>query len=132
LRNRTFILGAILLVLTLAVDIYLFFLGLFVLGIFSLIGTSLVFSAAMFWFMHLEDTKFHFQKPVLIIPIAILGSAVALVFDQTPMIIQKTPENLEQIGNLMMSRYQIALWLSSAIVFFVFIISSSVLTKRDL
>jgi hypothetical protein len=132
LKNRVFFLGILLVVMTLAVDIYLFYLGLFVLALFSIIGTSLVFSGAMFWFMHLEDTKFHFRKPTLLIPIAILGSAICLVFNQVPMIIQKTPENLEQIGNLMMSRYQIALWLSSVLVFFVFVISSSVLAKKGL
>jgi hypothetical protein len=128
LRNSAFLLGSFIFLIILIVDGGMFFVGMKVLGIFSIISSILVFASGMVWLIYRDDAKIYIRHKALVFPIAIFGIAILTALKQVPVDLQLTPENLEQTGNLLMSRYQIGLWIVAALIFFIFVMASSLLS----
>src|SRR5437762_2668074 len=59
MKKKAFYLGAILFSATLAVDAALIGSGVVVLGIFSLLGTILIFSSSIIWLIRQDDQNLH-------------------------------------------------------------------------
>jgi hypothetical protein len=104
--------------------------GLVSLGIFSFIGTLLLFASSIIWLIYRDDTELHLRKIWLAIPIAIFGGGLAFSFQQLGLQFSATNENLIEVGNLVMSRYQIGMWTVSALILFMFIIAASLVTRN--
>jgi NADH:ubiquinone oxidoreductase subunit 6 (subunit J) len=130
LKNKAFIVGALLLLMTVAIDVLMYANGLWALALFSFIGTILVFASSLVWLVYRDDTLLYVRRVYLIIPLAIFGIALNLCFHKIPMGFAPSPENLEEVGNLLMSRYQIALWIVSTLIFFMFITSGSLMGRK--
>ncbi len=130
MKNLAFVLGRLVLAITLTVDIGIFFNGMKVLGIFSLISSLLVFAAGMVWLIYRDDGRVYFKRKSLFIPITLFGLSIVAALREIPIDFKVTNENLEEVGNLLMSRYQMALFIVSVLVFFVFVIASSLLSSE--
>ncbi len=128
MKNKAFLMGSFIFLIIVGVDLFMFFDGMKTLGIFSFLSSLLVFASGMVWLIYRDDSKIYFCKPSLLVPIAIFGGAVTMVLKQVPMDLQMTPENLEETGNLLMSRYQIGLWLVATLIFFIFVMASSLMS----
>lgn len=127
MRNRAFLVGSFIFLVLIGVDLVMYLNGMKVLGIFSFLASLLVFASGMVWLIYRDDSRIYFRKPILLIPIAIFGAAVTMTLQQVPLYFRLTPENLEEAGNLLMSRYQIGLWIISILIFFLFIMASSLM-----
>jgi hypothetical protein len=130
MNKPAFIIGTVIALVTVGLDVQMLLVGQSALGLFSFIGTLLVFASSMIWLIYRDDGKAHFRRMTLAIPVFILGLAVLFTFKQMPILSLQTPESLNESGNLLMSRYQVGLWLVSLCIFFVFIISSSLMVRR--
>jgi hypothetical protein len=128
MKNRAFLLGSFIFLIIVAVDGVMFFDGMKTLGIFSFLSSLLVFASGMVWLIYRDDSKIYFSRSVLLVPIVIFGGAITAVLKQVPMDLQMTPENLEETGNLLMSRYQIGLWIVAILIFFIFVMASSLMS----
>lgn len=128
MKNYAFFFGATIFILILGIDTTMYLNGMRALGIFSFLGSLLVFASGMIWLIYRDDRGVYFRRPILFIPIAIFGGAVGLILKQVPLEIRPTAENLEEVGSLLMSRYQIGLWIVAIIIFFVFVMASSMLS----
>jgi hypothetical protein len=132
MNKPAFLIGTAIALVTANLDFQMLFMGQSALGLFSFIGTLLVFASSMIWLIYRDDGKVYFRRLTLIIPVFVLGLAIYSTFKQMPILSLQTPESLNESGNLLMSRYQIGLWLVSISIFFVFIISSSLMVRKRL
>jgi len=128
MKNYAFFLGSLVFALILVVDGMMYLNGMKALGIFSFLGSLLVFASGMVWLIYRDDRKIYFRRAFLLFPIAIFGGAISLILKQVPMELRPTAENLEEVGSLLMSRYQIGLWIVAILIFFVFVMASSMLS----
>jgi NADH:ubiquinone oxidoreductase subunit 6 (subunit J) len=131
MKKGAFYTGCLIFSLTVLIDVGIYTIGLKTLGIFSLIGTLLVFGASMIWLIYMEDNHHYFRKPILVIPIGIFAVALVESFKQTSIQYRSTTESLDEVGNLLLSRYQMILWIVSIIIFFMFIVASTLISRRS-
>ena len=127
-KNYAFLLGSFIFLLVVSVDAAMFINGMKALAIFSFMSSLLVFAAAMVWLIYRDDAKIYFRNSLLIIPLIAFGASISQVMKQVPMELRYTPENLDEVGNLLMSRYQIGLWIVAMTIFFIFIMASSLMS----
>jgi hypothetical protein len=130
LRTGSFLVGTFILVMTLFVDGTMFTNGLISLAIFSFIGTLLLFASSIIWLIYRDDTKLHFRRIWLVIPLSVFGLGLAFTFQQLRLQYIPTNENLGEVGNLVMSRYQIGMWCVSALILFMFVVAASLVTRH--
>jgi NADH:ubiquinone oxidoreductase subunit 6 (subunit J) len=129
-RNRAFVLGASLFTLTIAIDAMIIAQGLEVLGVLSLIGSILVFASAIVWLIYQDDGALHIRKVWVAVPLAVFGVAVAKMFDSSGIGMFRGNENIQEVGNLLMSRYQLGLWSVSTTLLISFVIAASLMVRR--
>ncbi len=122
--------GTFLLLLTLIVDGVMFGSGLVSLAIFSIIGTLLLFASSIIWLIYRDDTQVHFRRIWHAIPISVFGGGLLFTFQQLSLKYNHTGENLGEVGNIIMSRYQIGMWIASTTIFFMFVIAASLVTRN--
>jgi hypothetical protein len=131
LKNRSFWLGFLIFLGTLWIDGQIFAGGSYALGILVCVGSILVFASGIVWLVYHDDKKIHFRRGWLVIPIAVFGYATVLVFDKSGITFAPAPENLLEIGNLVMTRFQIGMWIVSLTLLCVFVIAGSLIARRS-
>ena len=131
MKNFVFLLGTLLLILAVVIDIVIIASGMTILGVFSLLGSILFFIIGTIWFIYRDDQTFHFSQPLLVIPAGLFGGAVFSFFKKSQIFYKFSLEDLPGVGNLIMARYQIGLWLVSVMILFAFVIGGSMMVRRS-
>jgi hypothetical protein len=129
MKKPAFFLGAILFLLTTVINCWLIFTGTVALGIFSLIGTVLVFSSGIIWLIRQEDQSLHLKNVWLILPLGVFSFGIVQTLQKGGMDYPFVLENIQEIGNVMMSRYQIGLWLVSTVLLLSFVVAGALMTR---
>ena len=135
MTRPTFILGLLFFVANIAIDLVMVFSGLPTLGGMLAFLTVLVFVTGIIWFIHLDDGKMRLLRVWLVFPLALVGVAFYKVLALTSSLGKPTAaliaENLSEMGNLLMARYQMGLWLAAVILFSGFMIASALMEKTN-
>jgi NADH:ubiquinone oxidoreductase subunit 6 (subunit J) len=130
LNRSIFILGHFCFLVMIGVDLAIHLSGAVILGVFNLIGSILVFAVGLVWQLRQEEEKMQISRLWLALPIAAWGAAIFRVLNQSQIEYRLTPENLEEVGNLLMSRFDMGLWLGSLILLVGFIIAGTLMRRE--
>ncbi len=124
-------LGFIVFLTNVFVNLILVFNGAPLLGIFCLLQTILVFSVGVIWLIRQDDFSLHFHKTSTLIPLVIFLVGYYLILDNLGIKFYAIKENVEELGNLMLSRYQVALWFGAVLGMLGFVLAGGVMRRSQ-
>jgi hypothetical protein len=127
---KVFYIGVFFLILTFAVDALIFINKLYVLGMISLISSSLIFSCAFIWFLYRDEQKPRVKNLFIVFPIGIFCVAILKFLKLGLISYQAAPEDLLGVGNILMSRYELGLWIISSLILLSFVLTGALLVRR--
>jgi hypothetical protein len=129
-KSPIFLLGVLLLLLNISVDVLMLSTNLGALGVLSLTGSSLVFCSATIWFIYRDEVTLKFRNSFAILPLALFVAAFLKFLKAGGIKFQPAAEDLAGVGNMLMARYEMGLWIISAWILLTFVISGSILIRR--
>lgn len=126
---KLLLIASVILAATLLIDVSLITNGALILGIFSIVGTVLVFASSLFWQVRIADKSVHLRNKWLIIPLISFCVGVGAILQRLPTHAAAASEDLPEIGYLMVTRYQTGLWIVGLIILANLVMASSLMEK---
>ncbi len=130
MKRQSLICAVVLLMLTYVLDGVVFLHAQKLAGVMLFISTSIVYFSAVLWYVRKPDDRILFSRLWLGIPFLALAGFSIYVFGGFEKITEFEPENLLSLGQLMMSRFQGALWLIGVFMTTLLVIAASLLEKE--
>ena len=131
MKKPAYILSIIILILTLIMDAFVFAMGQRLAGVILLMSTLVVFFAGFVWFVLRDDFTFHKRRFLLFLPVFLVAGFFARSFFTFEKHFQLGQEDLFALGQLVMARYQGALWICGIIFTCAFVYAGSLLQKES-
>jgi hypothetical protein len=128
-RRSTFLaLGIV--ALTLSIDTALAFSGAEGLGMIAGLSTLVFAAIGAIWLMRLRNAQITVRRVWVVFPAGVFFAAIAIVFERSGLLLKPFVEDLRGVGNLMMARYQIGVWILSIVVLLTFVTASTLLERN--
>ncbi len=129
MRQPAYVLSVFLFIFCILIDCAAFIFYQTLGGVLMLSSTIAVFFAGHIWFIHRADGKIYWKSIFLVIPLSLICVAFIRVLKNYRRAEGFGEENLLSLGQMMMSRYQGALWTLGIFMICMFVFASSLLEK---
>jgi hypothetical protein len=115
-------------VLNVIVDVLAFLNSYYLLGTILLFSTLIICSVCYIWWIQKQESKLNIKNKKLLFPLVFLFFTLIKGFGALRTSSNPT-ENLESIGQLLLSRYQAIMWALGIIIISVFVLSAACLKR---
>lgn len=117
------------LILNLSLNITSIYLGYVLAGTIMLFSTVIIYTTCYVWITQWQEAKFNIKNKILLLPIGIIF-IFAIHHWSSNFFTQSTGEDaLQAVGQMMLARYQAAMWIVGVVFATILIVAASAVSK---